>query len=120
MKKCIETEKKFQHTDEDPIYYDYSDLGALHEILETPRKITHFIQNRGDKNMFQILIIIDDFAYDPALAHHSKMFHTPYIRGRHNMISTITVAPKFNSIHPTIRANATELFVHRLRSMKDV
>lgn len=70
--------------------------------------------------MFQILIIIDDFADDPAFTRQSKMLHTLYIRGRHNMISTITATQKFNAIHPIIRVNATELFVYRLRNMKDL
>ncbi|MFM7983521.1 MAG: hypothetical protein ACKPKO_29765, partial [Candidatus Fonsibacter sp.] len=48
------------------------------------------------------------------------MLHTLYIRGRHNYISTITATQKFNALHPIIRVNATELFVYRLRNMKDL
>ena len=70
--------------------------------------------------MLQILTIIDDFAGDPAFTRQSNMLHTLYIRGRRNMLSTITATQKFNAIHPTIRANATELFVNRLRNMKDL
>ena len=70
--------------------------------------------------MFQIVIIIDDFADDPSFTRQSKMLHTLYIRGRHNMIWTITATQKFNAIHPIIRVNATELFVYRLRNMKDL
>ena len=36
------------------------------------------------------------------------------------MISTITATQKFSAIHPIIRINATELFVYRLRSYKDL
>ena len=36
------------------------------------------------------------------------------------MISTITTTQKFNAIHPIIRVNATELYVYRLRNMKDL
>ena len=36
------------------------------------------------------------------------------------MISTITSTQKFNAIHPIIRVNATELYVYRLRSTKDL
>ena len=36
------------------------------------------------------------------------------------MISTITATQKFNAIHPIIRVNATELYVYRLRNMKDL
>jgi hypothetical protein len=36
------------------------------------------------------------------------------------MISSITATQKFNSIHPIIRVNATELYVYRLRNTKDL
>ena len=36
------------------------------------------------------------------------------------MISTITSTQKLNAIHPIIRVNATELYVYRLRSTKDL
>ena len=34
--------------------------------------------------------IIDDFADDPSFTRQSIMLHSLYVRGRHNMISTIT------------------------------
>ena len=70
--------------------------------------------------MFQILLIVDDFADDPSLTRQSKLLHSLYTRRRPNMISTITATQKFSAIHPIIRVNATELFVHRLRNYKDV
>ena len=36
------------------------------------------------------------------------------------MISTIVATQKFVAIHPTIRTNATELYVYRLRNQKDL
>ncbi len=42
------------------------------------------------------------------------------MRGRHNMISSITATQNFNAIHPIIRVNATELYVYRLRNYKDL
>ena len=36
------------------------------------------------------------------------------------MISTITATQKFNAIHPIIRVNATELYLYKLRNMKDL
>ena len=47
------------------------------------------------------------------------MLHSLYVRGRHNMISTITATQKFNAIHPIIRVNATELYAYRLRNIQD-
>ena len=36
------------------------------------------------------------------------------------MISTITTTQKFNAIHLIIQVNATELYVYRLRNMKNL
>ena len=36
------------------------------------------------------------------------------------MLSTITAIQRFNAIHPIIRVDATELYVYRLRNMKDL
>jgi hypothetical protein len=66
------------------------------------------------------LIIIDDHADDPSFSRQSKLLHSLYTRGRHNMISTITSTQKFNAIHPIIRVNASDLYVYRLRNTKDL
>jgi hypothetical protein len=120
VKDYIEKHMKVQHTEEEPIYFDHYDPEALATILETQHKITTFLKQRGDTRLFQILIIVDDFADDPSFTRHSKLLHALYTRGRHNMISSITATQKFNSIHPIIRVNATELYVYRLRNTKDL
>ena len=120
VKNYIEKHMKVKHTAEEPIYFDHYDPEALANILETQHKITNFLKKRGDKKLFQILIIIDDFADDPSFTRQSKLLHALYTRGRHNMISTITATQKFNAIHPIIRVNATELYVYRLRNYKDL
>ena len=118
VKDYIEKHMKVQHTEEEPIYFDHYDPEALANILETQHKITNFLKKRGDTKLFQILIIVDDFADDPSFTRASKLLHALYTRGRHNMISSITATQKFNSIHPIIRVNATELYVYRLRNTK--
>jgi len=120
VKEYIEKHMKVKHTTEEPIYFDHYDAGALANILDTQHNITNYLKKRGDKKLFQILIIIDDFADDPSFTRQSKLLHALYTRGRHNMISTITATQKFNSIHPLIRVNATELYVYRLRNYKDL
>ena len=36
------------------------------------------------------------------------------------MTSTLTATQKSNAIHPIIRVNATDLYVYRLRKLKDL
>ena len=108
-------------TDTEKYYFDHYDPEGLENIIEQQKKIvTHMKGTKTKSKLFQILIIIDDFADDPSFSRHSKLLHSLYTRGRHSMISTITSTQKFNSIHPLIRVNATELYVYRLRNQKDL
>ena len=120
MMKYFEHEIGVKHTDDDSIYFDHYDPESLHEILDTQQKITDYTKKKNLKRLFQLLIIIDDFAGSPEFTRQSKMLHSLYVRGRHNMISTITATQKFNEIHPIIRVNATELYLYKLRNMKDL
>ena len=70
--------------------------------------------------MFQILIVIDDFADDPSFTRNSKLLHQLYIRGRHQCISTITSTQVYKVISPIVRKNLTHLFVFRLRNYADL
>ena len=120
VKEYIDKHMKVQHTDKEPIYFDHYDPEALANILDIQHKITMHMKSQGRTKMFQILIIVDDFADDPSFTRASKILHGLYTRGRHNFISTITATQKFSSIHPIIRVNATELYVYRLRNYKDL
>ena len=70
--------------------------------------------------LFQILIVIDDFADDRRLVRNSQLLRSLYIRGRHLAISTITSTQVYNAISPIIRKNATNLYVFKLRNYKDL
>ena len=85
------------------------------------KKNTEHLKSKKDtKKLFQILIIVDDFADDPVFSRQSKLLHALFTRGRHSGISTIVSTQKFTALHPIIRVNATELFVFRLRNYKDL
>jgi hypothetical protein len=72
------------------------------------------------KRIYQILLIIDDFADDPSFTRNSKLLHTLYIRGRHTFISTITATQVYKAISPVIRKNITDLYIFRLRNYADM
>ena len=112
VKQYIEKHMKVQHTKEEPIYFDHYDPDALADILETQHKVTDFLKKRGENKLFQILIIVDDFADDPSFTRQSKLLHALYTRGRHNAISTITATQKFSAIRPIIRVNATDIYIY--------
>jgi hypothetical protein len=43
-----------------------------------------------------------------------------FVRGRHQLISTIVSTQKINALAPLVRVNATELYIFRLRNVRDI
>ena len=72
------------------------------------------------RNVYQILITINDFADSPEFIRKSKLLHQLYIGGRHNFISTITSIQKYYAIAPIARINQTNIIIFRLRNYKDL
>ena len=121
VKEYIKDKLRIKDDDkEDPIYFDEYDSEALMKIMETQMKITDYMKKQKKTKMFQVLIIIDDFADDPRFVRSSKLLHSLYTRGRHSYISVITATQVFNALHPIIRKNATDLYVYKLRNNKDL
>jgi hypothetical protein len=63
------------------------------------------------KNVFQILVVIDDMADNPKLCRNSQLLNTLYIRGRHTQISTITSVQQLRSLSTIIRVNTIEIYI---------
>ena len=120
VKKYIEEDLKAVETEDDKFYFSEYDSEALEKIIDTQHKVTDFMKKHKYKTLYQILIVIDDFADDPSFTRQSKLLHQLYVRGRHNSISTITSTQKYNVIAPIVRVNATQLYVFRLRNYKDL
>ena len=120
VKKYIEHDMKAVETEDDKFYFSEYDPIALDNIIESQHRITNYMKKHKYKTLFQILIVIDDFADDPSFTRQSKLLHQLYVRGRHNSISTITSTQKYNVIAPIVRINATQLYVFRLRNYKDL
>ena len=120
VKEYISKQMKVEHTEKEPIYFDHYDPEALNNIFETQGKIVKYMKSQNKNKMYQILIIVDDFADAPEFSRQSKILHALFTRGRHSFISTITATQKFIALHPIIRVNATSLYVYRLRNYKDL
>lgn len=118
VKDYIEKELKPEKDEE--IYFDHYDPEALEKIVKQQHKIVEYMKKNKYKTLFQILIVIDDFADDPQFTRHSHLLHQLYIRGRHSMISTITATQVYKAISPIVRKNITDIFVYRLRNNADL
>ena len=114
-------EKSFKiNPDKESIYFDHYDAEALENIIKTQHKIAEHMKQQNYTKIYQILIVIDDFADDPIFSRHSKLLHALFTRGRHSMISTIVSTQKYRAISNIIRVNATNLYVFRLRNAGDL
>ena len=96
FKKYIE---KSLHLDpkKEAIYFDHYDPSDLINIIATQHKVTDFMKKKKFTKLYQILVIVDDFADEPSFSRHSKLLHSLYTRGRHNSISTITATQAFTA-----------------------
>ena len=105
---------------EDPIYFEHYEPADLIKIIATQHKVTDYMKKQNYKKLYQILVIVDDFAGEASFSRHSKLLHSLYTRGRHNSISTITATQAFTALSTLVRKNATELYIYRLRNYRDL
>ena len=73
--------------EKEKLYYDTYQPEELEEIINTQRKIIHYMKEQKMKKLHSILIIVDDFADDPRFVRYSKLLHGLATRGRHDAIS---------------------------------
>ena len=118
VKKYIKKDQGVD-TKKEKCFFSTYNPKELAEVMDRQFKIADWMKNNS-KHVFNILVIIDDFADEPAFTRNSKLLHQLYIRGRHSFISTITSVQKATTLHPLIRTQATHTFTFRLRSMQDL
>ena len=70
--------------------------------------------------MFNVLVIVDDFADNPGFSRNSKLSHALYTRGRHASLSTVTATQVFVALSPVIRKNATAMYIYKSRNYRDL
>jgi hypothetical protein len=85
--------------------------------------VTQRLKKEGHKEMYNILLIVDDFADDPSVCHSSRgmsaggsILNTLFLKGRHSFISTLVSTQKLRLLSSSIRVNAQFLLVWRLRN----
>ena len=105
--------------DREKCYVDSYDPSELEQVINTQQKVTNY-KNRKHKYLYQILVVIDDFADDTNFTRKSQLLHKLYMRGRHYMIITIASTQVYTQISPIVRKNITHLFIYRLRNYNDL
>ena len=82
--------KEIKPSKDEKIYFDSYHSADLQHVIDTQYKIAEHMKKHDHKKIYQILIVVDDFADDVSFTRHSTLLHQLYIRGRHQMVSTIT------------------------------
>ena len=100
--------------------WDRYDPGALQEIIDTQKEVIAAAKEKKLRRMFNVLIVIDDFADNPQFSRREALLHALFTRGRHAFISTIVATQKFRALSPIVRVNATALCIFRLRSEQEL
>ena len=72
------------------------------------------------KHLYNICIIIDDWADNEKVVRKNNELIKLFTKGRHWYISTFVTSQSYTQISPVIRKNATQLFIFRLRNQKDL
>ena len=107
-------------TEKEQVYYEEYDPIALKKLIETQHKVIDFQKKNKQKDLFSILIVVDDFADDPKFVRYSSILHGLFTRGRHSAISCILSTQKYSVLAPIIRLNTSALFIFRLKNMNEV
>ena len=119
VKQYIEKEMKV-NTEKEKCYFNDYNPEDLEKVITQQHKIADYQKKQDHSKIYQILIIVDDFADDPSFTRHSKLLHSLFTRGRHSFINSIVATQKFRAINNIIRINATGLVVFKLRSQADL
>ena len=98
---------------------DKHDPGELQAIITTKQKVIYYHKEK-QKDLYQILTRIDDFADTLDFTRKSQLLHQLYIRGRRYMISTITSTQVYKQQSPIVRKNTTHLFIYTLINYGDL
>ena len=119
VKKYIEGDLGV-NTEREQTYWDEWDEAALRRIIQQQRKITEASKKLEMKKLYQVLVVIDDFADTPQLHKPHGALDTLFIRGRHMQISTWVSSQKLRLISAAVRVNMQFLCCWRLRNQHEL
>ena len=105
---------------ENKLYFDHYEHEDLEKIISQQHDLILHMKSKKMKSLFNILIVIDDFADDPSFSRQSKLLWSIFCRGRHNSISVIISTQKFRAIANIIRLNCSAIIVFKIKNSNDL
>jgi hypothetical protein len=109
--------------DSENCFFHEFDHAAINKIVEDQHKLTIAMkEKKGNKKLFNILLVIDDFSDDPSVLHNQgkNVLNTLFTRGRHQNISCWVSAQKLTTISTVIRTQTQFYCIGRMRSQKEL
>ena len=106
--------------EKEKLYYDTYQPEELEEIINTQRKIIHYMKEQKMKKQQSILSKVDDFADDPKFVRYSKLLHGLATSGRHDAISFCLSVQKYRVLAPIIRLNSSSLYFFKLKNVSEL
>ena len=128
VKKYIRTELGHDEKAEGPFCFNYFDPQDMLRIAKRQQKITETLKKAyaeknytGQKRLFQVLFLIDDFGDSPqVLRRAGGVLESCYVRFRHYGISTWTSVQCMKLVSPVIRKNLSFSMFFRCRSANEL
>ncbi len=104
----------------EPFLFESYNPDDLERVIATQQEVIKRAKDAGLKRLFNVFIIIDDFADNPAFTRQERLVHQLFVRGRHAFISSLVSTQKLRAVSPFIRTQALSWFVFRLRSQLEL
>ena len=93
----------------------------LESIIRKHSAVVRRQKEAGEKKLYGLLIIVDDFADDASIVHKQSgsVLNRLFLSGRHHGISTILSVQKLTLVSTPIRVNATGLLLFKVRARNE-
>jgi hypothetical protein len=105
---------------EDDCFFEEFHTQDLQAVIDKQQKLITQLKERGTKMLPNILVVVDDFADDAAVARRETLLHQLFMRGRHSKISTLIATQKYRALGPQMRTQALSFFIFKLRSQQEL
>jgi len=120
VRKYIQEDMGVDLKREQAFFTDF-EPAVLQAIVKKHSDIVQKQKDRGDRKLFGMLVIVDDFGDDASVLHKGggSVLNRLFLSGRHHAISTIVAVQKLTLVSTPIRVNATGLLAFRVRNQKE-
>ena len=121
VKKYLEKDKGIDLKRE-PAFFEEFDVGVLQQIVDRHKAVVQLQKDQGQRRLYNLLVVIDDFADDQRVMRHGKngqFLNQLFLKGRHWGGSTILSVQKLTLVSTPCRVNATGLLAFKVRNAKE-